>query len=106
MRRLRTFKKALIEDLKDPGYAQTYLSVALEQYEEDKNMAAFLTALRDVAEAKGGLQKLSEKTDLNRQNLYKVQSPEGKPGFSTIESIVHGLGYKFVIERMEEKQVS
>lgn len=61
MRKLRKFKDALLEDLKDPQYAQTYLSVALEEYEQDRDVSAFLMALRDVVEAKGGIAKLAEK---------------------------------------------
>ena len=43
------------EFLRDPERAQAYLAVALEDYENDKNSDAFLLALRDVAQAHGGL---------------------------------------------------
>ncbi len=64
----------LIESLKDSQKAEAYLKVALEEYEIDKDPEAFLLALRNVAEAQGGLSKLAQKTHLNRQNLYKTLS--------------------------------
>ena len=66
MRKLRSFKKTLIEDLKDPHYATAYLSIALEEYGNDRNTFAFLTALRDVVEAKGGITQLAQVTHLNQ----------------------------------------
>ena len=54
MKDLISFRDTLLEDLKDPAYALAYLSIALQEYEKDKDSRAFLTALKDVAEAKGG----------------------------------------------------
>lgn len=106
MRKLRKFKDALLEDLKDPQYAQTYLSVALEEYGQDKDVSAFLMALRDVVEAKGGITKLAEKTHLNRQSLYKSLSAEGDPKLNTIETVLHGLGYQLSVIPVNEQEAS
>jgi probable addiction module antidote protein len=102
MSKLRKFKDALLEDLKDPQYAQTYLSVALEEYEKDKDVSSFLTALRDVVEANGGITKLAKKTHLNRQSLYKSLSAEGDPKLNTVETILNGLGYRLSVVPFEE----
>lgn len=106
MRKLRKFKETLLEDLKDPHYAQTYLSVALEEYEQDKDVSSFLTALRDVVEAKGGITKLAEKTHLNRQSLYKSLSAGGDPKLNTIETVLHGLGYRLSVIPLNECQTT
>ena len=47
----RKFKDYHIEQLRDPDDAKIYLSVAIEDYEKDKDIDAFLIAVRDVAEA-------------------------------------------------------
>ena len=39
--------------LADSAYAKEYLTVALEEYEADGNIEAFLLAIRDVANAQG-----------------------------------------------------
>jgi probable addiction module antidote protein len=93
MRKMRKFKDALIESLKDPVEAEAYLAVALEEYENDQDTEAFLLALRDVAEAQGGISKLAERTNLNRQNLYRALSKTGSPKLPTILTILHGLGF-------------
>ena len=93
MRNLRKYRDVLIEDLKDPKEAEAYLSVALEEYENDQNVESFLLAVRNIAEAQGGIGKLAEKTHLNRQNLYRVLSKTGQPKFPTILTVLHGLGF-------------
>lgn len=99
---MRKFKEALHEDLKDPLEAKVYLEVALENYEEDKDTEAFLMALRDVADAQGGISKLAQRTHLNRQNLYRALSNQGNPKLETIGAILHGLGFKFSIQSLNQ----
>ena len=45
----RNFKDYHIEQLRDPEDAKIYLSVALEDYEQNWDIEAFLLAVRDVA---------------------------------------------------------
>ena len=49
-RQFRNFENSLKERLADPEYAKIFLDVALEEYEKDGDIEAFLLALRDVAE--------------------------------------------------------
>lgn len=100
MRILRKFKDVLYKDLKDPLEAKAYIEVALENYEADKDIEAFLIALRDVAHAQGGISKLAERTHLNRQNLYRALSSRGNPKLDTIGTILHGLGFKLSIQTL------
>ena len=44
----RNFKNYHIEQLNDPEDAKIYLSVALEDYEQNGDIEAFLLAVRDV----------------------------------------------------------
>lgn len=89
----------LIKSLKDPAEAYGYLQVALEEYQEDNNTEALLVALRNVAEAQGGMTKLAQKTHLNRQNLYKILSKKGNPRLDNFGLILNGLGFKLSIEK-------
>lgn len=103
MAKLMNFKDTLLEDLKDVEYARKYLSVALEEYERDKDSISFLTALKDVAEARGGLSKLAKKVQLNRENLYKALSARGNPRLDTIELVLHGLGFRLDVQSIKKK---
>ncbi len=102
-RQFRKFEDRLRERLYDPEYARVFLDVALEEYEEDGDTEAFLLALRDVAEAQGGLTKLAEQTNLNRQNLYKALSEEGNPRLKTLGAILHKLGFRLSVEPIKIK---
>jgi probable addiction module antidote protein len=97
-RNTASYHENLIESLKDIQKAEAYLKVALEGYEEDKDPEPFLLALKNVAEAQGGISKLAIKTDLNRQNLYRALSSKGNPTLDTLDAILHGLGFRLSIE--------
>ena len=66
-RQYRKFEDSLKERLADGEYARIFLDVALEEYEKDGDTEAFLLALRDVAEAQGGIGKLAERTNLSSE---------------------------------------
>lgn len=84
----------LIRELKDPREAAEYLSAALE----DGNMEVFLLALKDVAEALGGgFSKLSGKTRLNRENLYRMLSEKGNPELRSMGALLDALGLKLSV---------
>ena len=101
MRNYRSFKDYHIEQLSDPEDAKIYLCVALEDYEKSEDIEAFLLAVRDVAEAQGGMSELAERVNLTREGLYKALSENGNPQLNTMGKILHGLGFKFSIEARE-----
>ena len=92
------YEEWLITSLKNKKEAVAYLQVALEEYQNDGDLEAFLMALRHVAEAQGGLGKLSKKTHLNRESLYKTLSSKGNPKLQTIGILLKGLGFEFSIK--------
>ncbi|MFT3741808.1 MAG: transcriptional regulator [Gammaproteobacteria bacterium] len=93
-----SFHNLLIESLKNQRKATAYLQVALDEYQEDGNIEIFLLALRNVAEAKGGIGLLAKRTHLNRQNLYHTLSRKGNPRLNTLGSLLKGLGFHLLIE--------
>jgi DNA-binding phage protein len=82
------YNEHLIESLLNPEDALAYLQAAMEEYEEDEDMEAFLIALRNLVEAKGGVGKLAEATGLNRQNIYCILSDSGNPRLGSLHSIL------------------
>lgn len=97
----RTWGEVMIEHLADPEQARLYLEVAIEEYEEDGDKAAFLIALRNVAEAQGGIRQLAQRSDLNREHLYRILSNRGNPRLDTIGKILHGLGFRLSVKHAE-----
>ena len=64
-----------------------YLSAALD----DDNPDLFLTAVKDVARARG-MAQLAKDTGLGRESLYKALSPGARPRYDTILKVVRALG--------------
>ncbi len=87
MPRSMDYNKALLKDLKDPKEAAAYLNAVLEEGDGE----LFFKALRKVAEAQGGVNRLVEKAKVSRTGLYKIMSPHGNPEFKTIEAILHAF---------------
>ena len=92
----------LIKELKaDPELASEYLNAALEA--GDKK--AFLMALRNVIEARGGMTRAARASKINRVSLYKMLSGNGNPGFGNILLLLHIAGIGFKIVPSAKKQV-
>ncbi|WP_145534303.1 DNA-binding protein [Yersinia thracica] len=85
----------MIEALRaDPAYAEIYLQTALEEIYEIGGIAAFLTALRRVIEARGGVSEISKKSGIARQHIYKALSANGNPTISTLTELTRAAGVR------------
>ncbi len=69
-----------------------YLAAALENPDQD----AFLTAVRDVAKARG-IADVAARAGLGRESLYKTLKPGAKPRFDTVRRLLAALGVKLDI---------
>ena len=74
--------------LKDPELAVLYPEECLE----DGDMELFTAALKDVAEAYGGMSYLSQVTHLNRETLYRTLSKDGNPRLDTLHKVLRAMG--------------
>ena len=91
--RTTSYQDALIASLSKKREAKAYLQAALEEFQEDGNSEALLLALRNLAEAQGGLTELSARTSINRQHLYRILSSKGNPRLQTFGQLLNGLGF-------------
>lgn len=96
MKTLRTidYQKTLLEDLKNPSEAAGYLNAALAEGDSEY----LLVALRNVAEAQGGLKKISLKSKLNLQSLYRMLSKTGNPELQSLEMLLEAMGLQIAIQ--------
>lgn len=65
-----------------------YLNACLDE----NDPALLLAALRDIAEARGGISQLAQQTGLNRENLYRTLSENGNPTIGNLNEILNALG--------------
>ena len=88
--RLKNYKADLLKRLADPGYAAEYLAQVLAE----KDNEAFLIALKDVVEARGGVGTLADQVGLKCPSLYKILSKAGNPTLETMREILKPLGLR------------
>jgi DNA-binding phage protein len=50
-----------------------------------------------IAQAKGGMATVAERSNLKRENLYRTLSKGGNPELRTFYNILHGMGLKLAI---------
>jgi probable addiction module antidote protein len=94
MPKSRSYQAQLVHSLKDPEEAAAYLSAAFEEIDKE----LFLLALKNVADAQGGLSRLAEISGLNRENLYRMLSDKGNPEFYSLVTLLDALGFQLVVE--------
>ena len=88
------YQEDLIERLKDHDFAVEYLNAALEESKlgDEESQMLLLEALRDVAEAQGGIGPLAKKAHVRRENIYRILSPTGNPEFRTFTALIRAMG--------------
>jgi len=85
----------MIETLRaNPEYAEIYLQTALEEIYEEGGVPAFLTALRRVIEARGGVGEISKKSGITRQHIYRALSENGNPTIGTLTELTRAAGVR------------
>jgi probable addiction module antidote protein len=98
----KSYRDHLLKQLQDKEEAVAYLNASLQ----DEDPRVFLMALHDVADANGGLGKLSDISKLNRENLYKTLSSKGNPLFFTILSVLKAYKVEISCNAVEKKEKS
>lgn len=67
MRKYRKFQDVLIDELRDdPEQAFAYLQVALEEFDQDGDVEHLMLAVRNVAEAQGGVPELARQINIGK----------------------------------------
>ncbi len=82
----------------DRQFAVEYLKAALEELDDPDNRAAGLLALRDVAEACGGLGAIATQAGISREALYRSLSAKGNPTLKTLLAVLKSVGMRLSVE--------
>ncbi|NGY05893.1 addiction module antidote protein [Solimonas terrae] len=94
--------EATIEELRaDRAFAAEYLKAALEELDDPEHRAVGLLALRDVAEAYGGLATIAQAAGITREALYRALSPTGNPTLKTLLAVLHAVGMRLSVTPAE-----
>jgi probable addiction module antidote protein len=94
MKRMTAYEEDLHEWLTDPQNAADYLNAVLE----DGDKAAMLLALREVAQANGGMTEIAKRAHIKRESLYQMLSKRGNPELTSLFNVLHGMGLTITIQ--------
>jgi len=86
-------RPTLLAWLKKTENAAAYVEAAIEEGDP----AFLLQALRDIAEAHGGVARIAEKTGLNREALYRTLSSRGNPQLKSLTAILDATGLRLSV---------
>ena len=85
--------------LKDPANAAAYVEAVLDEGDP----AALLQALRNVADARGGIARIAKKTGLDREVLDRTLSKRSKPPLRSLMAILGATGLRLTVTPSEAK---
>lgn len=89
----------LIEQLKDPAEAAAYLEAVIEEGDQ----AALMLALRQVAQAQGGVSQIARKAKLTREATYKMLSKSGNPELRSLNAVLKATGLRIALKPIEKR---
>jgi probable addiction module antidote protein len=89
----------LLEQLKDPAEAAAYLEAVLEEGDQ----GAIMVALRQIAQAQGGIAQVARKAKLTREATYKMLSKSGNPELRSLKALLAATGLRLAIRPIERK---
>ncbi len=85
------FKDYLLKDLAQPEFAKGYLEAALQDFDKDGNIEILLLAMKDIAEAQGGIEELATWTNFSPQTLTYLLNTEHPPQLDKVLDILSRL---------------
>ena len=88
----------LIEQLKDPAEAAAYVEAVIEEGDQ----AALMLALRQVAQAQGGIAEVARKAKLTREATYKMLSKSGNPELRSLSAVLKATGLRIAVKPLPD----
>lgn len=95
-----SYRESLLESLENPDEAAQYLNACLE----DEDARVFLLALRDVADARGGIRVVSRNAHLNRESLYRMLSSSGNPTLDSLAAVLNACGLRLAVQSTQPRR--
>lgn len=83
----------LLEWLKDSRNAVAYVEAVLDEGDSK----GLMQALRNVAEAQGGIAAVAERAGLSRETLYRTLSKGGNPQLMSLTRILGATGLRLSV---------
>ena len=106
MRKMRTWRECLIEDLADREEAIHYLQAILDDYYTFGHAVIVREALQTVVKAQGGISELAKHTDILPQTLADALSDTDMPLVDALGTVLKTLGYQLSIQPIVDENAN
>ena len=93
------YESWLIARLKDPFEAAAYLEAVIE----GGDAGALMVALRQVAQAQGGVARVARKAKLTREATYRILSRTGNPELRSLKALLRATGLRLAVVPIEKR---
>lgn len=93
------YESWLIERLKDPSEAAAYLEAVIDEGDP----AALMLALRQVAQAQGGVARIARKAKLTREATYRILSKSGNPELRSLRALLEAAGLRLAVKPIAKR---
>lgn len=101
MKNYPTLSEIIEEYLREhPEEIDSFVSILFEEYAQDGDTAALLSALRVVSRVKG-VSSIAESAGMSRRGVQKALSEDGDPKFESVNAIMHAMGYRLVPQKLQ-----
>jgi len=94
-----SYEDWLIGRLRDSAEAAAYLEAVIEEGDQ----AALMLALRQVAQAQGGIARVARKARLTREATYKMLSKAGNPELRSLKAVLKATGLRIAVKPIEKR---
>jgi probable addiction module antidote protein len=78
----------------DPAFAAEYINQLLQ----DGEPTDLMVALRQMAQAHGGVRAVAKETQLNASQLYRTLSPQGNPELRSLSAVLKAVGLRLAVQ--------
>lgn len=82
-----------------PEEVDDYITVLFDEYAESGDTSSLLSSLRVVSRVKG-VSRIAEVSGLSRKGVQKALSENGSPQFSSVNAIMHAMGYRLTPQKI------
>ncbi len=85
---------------KHPEEIDSFVSVLFEEYAQDGDTAALLSALRVVSRVKG-ISLTTESTGMSQRGVQQALLEDDDPKFGDANALMHAMGYRLVPQKWQ-----
>ncbi len=94
-----SYEPWLLEQLQEPAEAAAYLEAVIAQGDQ----AALMLALRQVAQAQGGVARIARKAKLTREATYRMLSASGNPELRSLTAVLAAAGLRIAVRPIAKR---